>query len=246
MKLTEHYKLRKPEGTDPIDVADLNANADDVDAALADKLDKTGVATDLITVFSQATVRANLLSGEKTSTSFGKIAKWFADLGTAAFQGVSNTLGITVAGYVLDARAGKQLNDRFGGLRFYEDATGKYVVGADSVPKKLGSAELEIITVGNTNISARVSFDIKPLYSEYTNLTTRNFTYSSCDVQKNGSQGQNDTTRHWYSLEYNSEIGILTCVPHYREWGPGYDRSGEGRGSGPDHSSPILLYAVKL
>lgn len=32
------------------------------------------------------------------------------------------------------------INYRLGGLRFYEDSTGKYVVGADSVPKKLGSS----------------------------------------------------------------------------------------------------------
>lgn len=31
------------------------------------------------------------------------------------------------------------INNRLGGLRFYEDSTGKYIVGADSVPKKLGS-----------------------------------------------------------------------------------------------------------
>ena len=31
------------------------------------------------------------------------------------------------------------VNNRLGGLRFYEDSNGKWVVGADSVPKKLGS-----------------------------------------------------------------------------------------------------------
>ena len=46
---------------------------------------------------------------------------------------------MTEPGTVLDGRVGKAINDKFGGLRFYEDATGKYVVGADSVPKKLGS-----------------------------------------------------------------------------------------------------------
>ncbi len=36
------------------------------------------------------------------------------------------------------------LNNNLGGLSFYEDATGKYVVGADSVPKKLGSGGIVI------------------------------------------------------------------------------------------------------
>ena len=31
------------------------------------------------------------------------------------------------------------VNSNLGGLSFYEDETGKYVVGADSVPKKLGN-----------------------------------------------------------------------------------------------------------
>ena len=36
------------------------------------------------------------------------------------------------------------INSNFGGLSFYEDETGnKYVVGADSVPKKLGEVELK-------------------------------------------------------------------------------------------------------
>lgn len=47
---------------------------------------------------------------------FGKIRKWFADLGTAAFQGVSNVLTQTSDGYVLDARQGKTLADRIGTL----------------------------------------------------------------------------------------------------------------------------------
>lgn len=35
------------------------------------------------------------------------------------------------------------INTRLGGLRFYEDSNGKWVVGADSVPKKLGSGGLD-------------------------------------------------------------------------------------------------------
>lgn len=33
----------------------------------------------------------------------------------------------------------RDVNKRLGGLRFYEDSNGKWVVGADSVPKKLGN-----------------------------------------------------------------------------------------------------------
>ena len=47
-----------------------------------------------------------------------------------------------------------KLNSNFGGLSFYEDETGnKYVVGADSVPKKLSSGKCEYVAaiVSGTN-----------------------------------------------------------------------------------------------
>lgn len=70
-----------------------------------------GIDQDSSVTFEVASARANILSGEKAGVVFGKIAKWFSDLGTAAFQGVSNVLTQTAAGYVLDARQGKVLND---------------------------------------------------------------------------------------------------------------------------------------
>lgn len=62
--------------------------------------------------FTQSNTRQNIVSGEAVSTIFGKIAKWFSDLGTAAFQGVSNVLTQTSSGYVLDARQGKALDEK--------------------------------------------------------------------------------------------------------------------------------------
>ena len=71
-----------------------------------------GVSVD----FSMSSTRQNIATGDTFSTLFGKIAKWFSDLGTAAFQGVSNVLTQTSSGYVLDARQGKTLADRIGTL----------------------------------------------------------------------------------------------------------------------------------
>lgn len=48
---------------------------------------------------------------------------------------------------------GEVINN-LGGLSFYEDASGKYVVGADSVPKKLGSLEVNIPFSLNTGTIA--------------------------------------------------------------------------------------------
>ena len=61
--------------------------------------------------FTEATDRENIVSGEQTSTSFGKIAKWFSDLKDSAFSVVANNLTTTAAGSVLDARQGKALKD---------------------------------------------------------------------------------------------------------------------------------------
>lgn len=61
--------------------------------------------------FTQAAERTNLATGDTVKTAFGKIMKWFADLGAAAFQAVANNLTTTVAGSVLDARQGKTLSD---------------------------------------------------------------------------------------------------------------------------------------
>lgn len=55
-------------------------------SALANKLDKTGDGSNVTTAFTAATTRANIATGEKLSVLFGKIAKWFADLGALAFK----------------------------------------------------------------------------------------------------------------------------------------------------------------
>ena len=55
-------------------------------SALADKLDKTGDGSNVTAAFSTATTRANIATSEKLSVLFGKIAKWFADLGALAFK----------------------------------------------------------------------------------------------------------------------------------------------------------------
>ena len=51
------------------------------------KLDKTGDGSNVTTTFTQASERANIVTGEKLSTIMGKIAKYFADLKTVAFTG---------------------------------------------------------------------------------------------------------------------------------------------------------------
>lgn len=58
----------------------------DIRTALNGKLDKTGDGSNVTAAFTAATTRANIATGEKLSVLFGKIAKWFADLGSLAFK----------------------------------------------------------------------------------------------------------------------------------------------------------------
>ena len=80
------------------------------DPGSAEDIDTTPVT------FEQASTRDNVASGDTVSTLFGKISKWFSDLGTAAFKGVSNVLTQTSDGYVLDARQGNVLFTMIGVL----------------------------------------------------------------------------------------------------------------------------------
>lgn len=75
-------------GTDyftPTDVNEIAAEAaKKVD--ISGKLDKTGDGSNITAAFTTASTRANIATGEKLSVLFGKIAKWFSDLGSLAFK----------------------------------------------------------------------------------------------------------------------------------------------------------------
>ena len=55
-------------------------------SSLVNKLDKTGDGSNVTAAFTAASTRVNIATGEKLSVLFGKIAKWFADLGSLAFK----------------------------------------------------------------------------------------------------------------------------------------------------------------
>ena len=95
-----------------------------------------GDINDSQAIFTQASTRSNIASGETGSTIFGKIKKWFADLGAAAFCSVVNNATTTAANTVLDGRMGKtlqngidSLNSNYQNLNNYtEFATAEYKV----------------------------------------------------------------------------------------------------------------------
>ena len=80
-----------PETLDTLkEIADALGENDDavqvLNAAIGNKLDKSGDASGVTAVFAQASTRTNISGRENLSVIFGKIKKWFADLKTVAFS----------------------------------------------------------------------------------------------------------------------------------------------------------------
>ncbi|MCI6707398.1 MAG: hypothetical protein MR568_10610, partial [Eisenbergiella massiliensis] len=182
MQLTPNFRLMKPDGTDPVNVQDLNDNMDVLDAEVVKKLDKTGDASNVVNKFTQAGSRTNLLSGEKLSVSFGKIMKWFVDLKDVAFSGRYSDLtdrptipagGIadkskiidnlddiaanTQTGYIAGALAVKELNQDLGALNSKGNAellVNGTTTGIKTVPNLSQYRFLACYMVGNIGYMA--------------------------------------------------------------------------------------------
>lgn len=90
-----------------------------------------------------------------TSSGFQLVSHWtnantlqFDDGKTAqaklgAIDGISSSKDSSSDKIAASTKLVSELNSDLGGLSFYEDETGKYVIGADSVPKKLGSIPIK-------------------------------------------------------------------------------------------------------
>ena len=129
---------------------------------------------------------------------------------------INDIVSNSEAGYVMGALAGKELNQNLGGLSFYEDETGKYVVGADSVPKKLGG-EVKLIS---SNVTGTVSLDLKNVTNTYTNLKSYNFIFTLNHIYLYISSWGSANDKHGEpasknfspltGLNYNNQNGILS------------------------------------
>lgn len=118
--------------------------SDDEIKDIEDKLDKKqeedGSANKNTIEFTQASKRENIKTGETLAIICGKISKFFADVKDAAFRSVTDSVEAGEEEAVTSKKALKDVNEKFGGMYFYEENGNKYVVGADAVPKKLGSS----------------------------------------------------------------------------------------------------------
>lgn len=87
MKLTEFFRLRMPDGTDPVNIEDFNDNFEVIDKELKKRISSGESASDVTVEFEAAESRQPLKSGEKLSVLMGKAHRFFTDLKTVAFSG---------------------------------------------------------------------------------------------------------------------------------------------------------------
>ena len=84
MKLTEFFRLRMPDGTDPVNIEDFNDNFEVIDKELKKRISSGESASDVTVEFESG---QPLKSGEKLSVLMGKAHRFFTDLKTVAFSG---------------------------------------------------------------------------------------------------------------------------------------------------------------
>ena len=73
-------------GVDYFTESDISEMVQEVTDNLPEKLSPTGDASETTVAFTQASDKTNIVTGETLKTLFGKIAKWFASLGSLAFK----------------------------------------------------------------------------------------------------------------------------------------------------------------
>lgn len=117
----------------------------------------------------------------------------------------ANTSENMIAG----ADAVKEVYSSLGGLNFYEDESGnKYVVGADSVPKKLGSlSNKKVIGGSNPGNSYTCTFNLSSIDGYQNFVLWDNLFVVPGKVQFYNPDWVGDIQQ---TYSYNSNTGILT------------------------------------
>ena len=248
MNLTEFFRLRKPEGTDPVDVADFNDNFDVIDTALNERPTKTGAASDMIAAFVQAESRVNLVSGEKLATSLGKIMKFFADLKTVAFTGsytdlsskptipsgaaanysVANNDTTTASGYVADARIVKTHGDEIDQIS--SDLSGvksSFQAGCDTLVAACKTMGVTPASNSPADIASAIKKIVTSASGSYTNSRSSTHTINcgfkpSKVVLFNGNTGRRDV------VIYDSRLSTSQVYAAYSNSGVTLDNMVDG------------------
>lgn len=176
-----------------------------------------GNISDTTVTFADATTRANLVSGEKVSTGFRKIKKWFADLKSFAFKDLANNLTTTTTGSALDASQGKILNDKYGELN---RSLGNLKTDFDklnSIKIKVGTA-VRTVTKGENSFMLFTLEQVKNMF-ELESLSVDNIAIliSNGDGKSFPShlEGVTMLNNSWYVVFKDIVQGNMSCRVQY-------------------------------
>lgn len=216
---TTSLGLKKPEGTDLVNIQDMNDNMDVIEKELQARVKTTGDIKDTTVTFTQASSRANIATGEKTSTIMGKIKKWFADMTVAAFAQVitSNTdlMALTKSGYLVDALAVKNQFAEVNGKLTWTRIGSKSIIGAGSVTIPTNASEIII----KANLGYNIIIDI-PIPVAFLMTTEQSYRGGYYQNGSNGAMADFKCTTS--KITFNNAFLNANSVLSTTEWAVWY------------------------
>ncbi|WP_367942335.1 hypothetical protein [Enterocloster citroniae] len=164
MQLTPNYKLKKPEGTDPVDIQDFNDNADLIDAALKKKAETSGGDISEMTVKTLDTITTEFpvpVAGESQKSFLGKVKKFFEDTknwmtGVCLIGQIVNNCVTNNAKLPLSAAQGKVLMDLYTVLNNDLGATAE-LISIKNIGIRFGSIAINQVANGTGAVTLDLS-----------------------------------------------------------------------------------------
>lgn len=146
---------------------------------------------------------------DKKWMTLRRVKRMFADLAKKRLDTLEEINACTTPGMLAGAGAVKDLSSSLGGCSLEQEGENFYIVGADSVRKKLGSGTLKRkIVLSHTRFTGSTTVNIAKQLDNYKELTKDNFFVNSINSNTNGFY-------FGYSgmvFSYNSSTGILTIT----------------------------------
>lgn len=223
---TSYWMIIGKEGRDGRSIIVLpNGNFGNWDEATSSYIDSGVVASAIVDIdnsaptFTQASIRANIESGESIQTIFGKIKKWFADFGSLAWK---NTVNYTTDIINLPSIP-TNTSDLTNGAGFINSTQANGLISVhDSNPLSHDDIRVSINTVAQntdqliTDAKDAISLDINsalaPINSDITSLWVSSNTNAN-NISNNRLNIDNLNTR---VTDNEIDIYNLQLVDHFR------------------------------